>query len=105
MIGRLWCCLVCKREKSKSFRNEQASGIGNNHLVLTHSLSLYLRHWQVDMPKDEGHVRAQCDVFKSASLVHSPRRAERERLYYSFQVRDHLYLVGMLCFPKLAVEI
>ncbi|KAF8160836.1 kinase-like protein [Crassisporium funariophilum] len=42
----------------------------------------------------EGHVRAERDVLKSASLVHSPGGAEWiVRLYYSFQDRDHLYLV------------
>ncbi|PPR02421.1 hypothetical protein CVT26_011389 [Gymnopilus dilepis] len=42
----------------------------------------------------EGHVRAERDILKSASLVHSPGGAEWiVRLYYSFQDRDHLYLV------------
>jgi protein-serine/threonine kinase len=55
----------------------------------------------------EGHVRAERDVLKSASLVHSPGEAEWiVRLYYSFQDRDHLYLVGIrICFPKVALEI
>jgi len=54
----------------------------------------------------EGHVRAERDVLKSASLVHSPRGAEWiVRLYYSFQDRDHLYLVShQIYFPKVAVE-
>ena len=43
----------------------------------------------------EGHVRAERDVLKSASLVNSPNGAEWiVRLYYSFQDRDHLYLVS-----------
>ncbi|KAF9482115.1 kinase-like protein [Pholiota conissans] len=42
----------------------------------------------------EGHVRAERDILKSASLVHSPGGAEWiVRLYYSFQDRDNLYLV------------
>ena len=42
----------------------------------------------------EGHVRAERDVLKSAALVNSPGGAEWiVRLYYSFQDRDHLYLV------------
>ena len=42
----------------------------------------------------EGHVRAERDVLKSASLVNSPNGAGWiVRLYYSFQDRDHLYLV------------
>lgn len=43
----------------------------------------------------EGHVRAERDVLKSASLVSSPGGAEWiVRLHYSFQDRDNLYLVG-----------
>ncbi|KAI0051243.1 kinase-like protein [Auriscalpium vulgare] len=42
----------------------------------------------------EGHVRAERDVLKSASLVSSPSGAEWiVRMHYSFQDRDHLYLV------------
>ncbi|KAI0081239.1 kinase-like protein [Panus rudis PR-1116 ss-1] len=42
----------------------------------------------------EGHVRAERDILKSASLVGSPNGAEWiVRLFYSFQDRDHLYLV------------
>lgn len=43
----------------------------------------------------EGHVRAERDILKSASLVSTPGSAEWiVRLYYSFQDRDHLYLVS-----------
>jgi hypothetical protein len=43
----------------------------------------------------EGHVRAERDILKSASLVNSAGGAEWiVRLYYSFQDRDNLYLVG-----------
>jgi hypothetical protein len=42
----------------------------------------------------EGHVRAERDVLKSASLVSSPGSAEWiVRLHYSFQDMDNLYLV------------
>jgi protein-serine/threonine kinase len=42
----------------------------------------------------EGHVRAERDVLKSASLVSSPGGAEWiVRLHYSFQDMDNLYLV------------
>jgi hypothetical protein len=42
----------------------------------------------------EGHVRAERDVLKSASLVSSPGGAEWiVKLHYSFQDRDNLYLV------------
>ena len=43
----------------------------------------------------EGHVRAERDVLKNAALVNSPGGAEWiVRLYYSFQDREHLYLVS-----------
>ncbi|KAJ7594009.1 kinase-like domain-containing protein [Mycena floridula] len=42
----------------------------------------------------EGHVRAERDILRSASLVSSPRGAEWiVKLFYSFQDRDNLYLV------------
>ncbi|KAG2368113.1 kinase-like protein [Suillus spraguei] len=42
----------------------------------------------------EGHVRAERDILKSASLVASPGGAEWiVKLHYSFQDRDNLYLV------------
>ena len=42
----------------------------------------------------EGHVRAERDVLKGAALVGNPSGAEWiVRLFYSFQDRDHLYLV------------
>ncbi|KIJ18926.1 hypothetical protein PAXINDRAFT_175046 [Paxillus involutus ATCC 200175] len=42
----------------------------------------------------EGHVRAERDILKSASLVSSPGGAEWiVKLYYSFQDRENLYLV------------
>ncbi|KAH8119243.1 kinase-like protein [Phellopilus nigrolimitatus] len=42
----------------------------------------------------EGHVRAERDILKSAALVSNPGGAEWiVRLFYSFQDRDHLYLV------------
>ncbi|KAJ7268804.1 kinase-like domain-containing protein [Mycena haematopus] len=42
----------------------------------------------------EGHVRAERDILKSASLVNSASGGEWiVRLYYSFQDRDNLYLV------------
>jgi hypothetical protein len=43
----------------------------------------------------EGHVRAERDILKTASLVNSTGGADWiVRLYYSFQDRDHLYLVS-----------
>ena len=45
----------------------------------------------------EGHVRAERDVLKNASLVSPPGGAEWiVRLFYSFQDRDHLYLVSII---------
>ena len=47
----------------------------------------------------EGHVRAERDVLKDASLVSPPGGAEWiVRLFYSFQDRDHLYLVSLVVF-------
>ena len=48
----------------------------------------------------EGHIRAERDVLKSASLVTSPAGAEWiVKMFYSFQDRDHLYLVRFPGFP------
>ncbi|TEB37406.1 kinase-like protein [Coprinellus micaceus] len=42
----------------------------------------------------EGHVRAERDILKAASSVHSPGGADWiVKLWYSFQDRDNLYLV------------
>lgn len=42
----------------------------------------------------EGHVRAERDILKSAALVTSPGGGEWiVKLHYSFQDRDNLYLV------------
>jgi len=42
----------------------------------------------------EGHVRAERDVLKAAALAATPAGSEWiVRLFYSFQDRDHLYLV------------
>jgi len=44
----------------------------------------------------EGHVRAERDILKSASMVNSSMGGEWiVRLYYSFQDRDNLYLVSL----------
>jgi hypothetical protein len=59
-------------------------------------LYLFVQLRKTDMLKkgQEGHVRAERDVLKSASLVSSPRGAEWiVRLHYSFQDMDNLYLV------------
>lgn len=49
----------------------------------------------------EGHVRAERDVLKYASLVSPPGGAEWiVRLHYSFQDRDHLYLVSLSVFCR-----
>ena len=49
----------------------------------------------------EGHVRAERDVLKNASLVSPPGGAEWiVRLFYSFQDRDHLYLVSLIVFGE-----
>ena len=44
----------------------------------------------------EGHVRAERDILKSAALVSSPGGGEWiVKLHYSFQDRDNLYLVRL----------
>ena len=54
----------------------------------------------------EGHVRAERDVLKSASLVNTPGGAEWiVRLHYSFQDRDHLYLVRVAPFELFSPSI
>lgn len=48
----------------------------------------------------EGHVRAERDILKSASLTRSAGGAEWiVRLHYSFQDRDNLYLVSRPFLP------
>jgi protein-serine/threonine kinase len=48
----------------------------------------------------EGHVRAERDLLKSASMVNTPTGTNWiVRLHYSFQDRDHLYLVRSLTAP------
>lgn len=50
----------------------------------------------------EGHVRAERDILKSAALVTNPGGAEWiVRLFYSFQDRDHLYLVRRFTAPSM----
>jgi hypothetical protein len=55
-------------------------------------------HLSVQLNKTDilrkGHVRAERDILKSASLVNSPGGAEWiVRLHYSFQDMDNFYLV------------
>lgn len=55
---------------------------------------LQLRKTDMLRKGQEGHVRAERDILKSAALVNSPGGADWiVRLFYSFQDRDHLYLV------------
>ena len=45
----------------------------------------------------EAHVRAERDILKSAALVNSPGGGDWiVKLFYSFQDRDHLYLVRLV---------
>jgi len=72
------------------------------HLLDLSALIFLFNHYQlrkVDMLRkgQEGHVRAERDILRAASLVQSPNLAEWiVRLYYSFQDRDHLYLVSVV---------
>ena len=57
-------------------------------------MSVQLRKTDMLRKGQEGHVRAERDVLKSASLVSSPGGAEWiVKLHYSFQDMDNLYLV------------
>lgn len=57
-------------------------------------LSRQLRKTDMLRKGQEGHVRAERDLLRSASLVSTPGSAEWiVKLFYSFQDRDHLYLV------------
>jgi protein-serine/threonine kinase len=61
--------------------------------------SFQLRKTDMLRKGQEGHVRAERDILKNASLVNSPGGAEWiVRLFYSFQDRDHLYLVSLVVF-------
>ncbi|KAL1743858.1 kinase-like domain-containing protein [Schizophyllum fasciatum] len=54
----------------------------------------FLRKTDMLRKGQEGHVRAERDILRSASLVSSPGGAEWiVHLHYSFQDRDNLYLV------------
>ena len=60
-------------------------------------ISAQLRKTDMLRKGQEGHVRAERDVLKSAALVSSPGGAEWiVRLHYSFQDRDNLYLVCLV---------
>jgi hypothetical protein len=68
------------------------------HLVARHldrlCMFIQLRRADILRKGQEGQVRAECDVLKSALLVSSMGGAEWiVRLHYSFQDRDNLYLV------------
>jgi protein-serine/threonine kinase len=61
--------------------------------------SFQLRKTDMLRKGQEGHVRAERDILKNASLVNSPGGAEWiVRLFYCFQDRDHLYLVSLVVF-------
>ena len=62
-------------------------------------MSVQLRKTDMLRKGQEGHVRAERDVLKSASLVSSPGGAEWiVKLHYSFQDMDNLYLVRLSVF-------
>lgn len=52
----------------------------------------------------EGHVRAEREVLKAASLVPVPGAADWiVKLHYSFQDQENLYLVGPHEYPRFEV--
>lgn len=62
--------------------------------ISTHIFVSQLRKTDMLRKGQEGHVRAERDILRAASLVTSPGGAEWiVKLYYSFQDRDNLYLV------------
>jgi protein-serine/threonine kinase len=70
-------------------------------------LCMFMQLRKTDMLRkgQEGHVRAERDVLKSASLVSSPGGAEWiVRLHYSFQDRDNLYLVRVYAIVSLSIS-
>ncbi len=87
--------LVRERTTGKLFAMKQVRVfLLERHFTLSVVLSVQLRKTDMLRKGQEGHVRAERDVLKSASLVNSPGGAEWiVRLHYSFQDTDNLYLV------------
>jgi protein-serine/threonine kinase len=87
--------LVRERTTGKLFAMKQVRVfLPERHFTLSVVLSVQLRKTDMLRKGQEGHVRAERDVLKSASLVSSPGNAEWiVRLHYSFQDMDNLYLV------------
>ena len=92
--------LVRERSSGQLFAMKQVNSIPSacyvsSLFLIEGILSPQLRKTDMLRKGQEGHVRAERDVLKSASLVNSPSGADWiVKLYYSFQDRDHLYLVG-----------
>ena len=58
-------------------------------------MNLQLRKADMLRKGQEGHVRAERDILKAASISGMPNGADWiVKLFYSFQDRDHLYLVS-----------
>ncbi|KAH9083902.1 kinase-like protein [Lactarius deliciosus] len=88
--------LVRERTTGKLFAYETGACYSTQVTCCFRSPCVPVQLRKTDMLRkgQEGHVRAERDVLKSASLVSSPGSAEWiVRLHYSFQDRDHLYLV------------
>lgn len=65
-----------------------------DHAVDVSLAGSQLRKTDMLRKNQEGHVRAERDILRAASLVTAPGGAEWiVKLYYSFQDRDNLYLV------------
>lgn len=105
-------CLRCRLSRSRAFDRpavcDEAGEITSPCMrclsfVLNRSVFVQLRKTDMLRKGQEGHVRAERDILKSASLVNSPNGADWiVRLYYSFQDRDHLYLVSIPTVVSLA---
>ena len=67
----------------------------NDQQRLAADASYQLRKADMLRKGQEGHVRAERDILKAASMSSMPNGADWiVKLYYSFQDRDHLYLVS-----------
>ncbi len=97
----IWGRFSCTRKIDRqSVRHETGKDENESSLLLRDQLNKIsplsqLRKADMLRKGQEGHVRAERDVLKAASLVHSPGGADWiVKMYYSFQDRDNLYLVG-----------
>ena len=101
---RFWRCFPGPGQANRKFVCHEAGECACWNEGTSFTYNAQLRKADMLRKGQEGHVRAERDILKSAALVHRPGGAEWiVRLYYSFQDRDHLYLVSRHI-PKAAVD-